>query len=1255
MRRLLPLLWVAACLLSPSFGAPAGDPITTAFDRWAVDDVRSAAQVLGDHVMAGAARLGSLDAEEADRLADDLEFSAVLLGRMAAELDSPAFVRSLIDGVQVDPAYGMLRARLAWLRGDAAEELGCLVRWSIAGPFDNERGRGMTRPTPAEQDPTAASYAGKVREVSWRELPEPFPATGVLRLGALLDPATQVCVVARTWVRSEVGRDVLLLLGAAEEVRVWSQGKPRYEALGGYDFGTDGHAIPLRLDPGWTELVIKVGGGEDASPTFAARLVEPVRGRAVRLEHTALAPDGLGPRQIEDPGGKIRGDVTVRRPGAWRRYADGDMPEDRFRLAVLQQDAMSAPRSERPGRTAAQAAATARPGVLRYELVRLSTLREQGALATEEDTAPWRTSLDGILAEHGDRARLLRERAEHAAYAQGLLTRALEYNARSLESNPASVPGRWQRVRLLESLGQRDSALHEAAELAREAAALDWVSIAADLANRLPVGDARAEDLLKASAAGGRLSALLELSGVRRLRADDRSAETLAGDLEHVLTHRPWSTQARVQLGRAALAMGEPAFALELFDDAIRIAPQRASLRRQRYAALLQLGRRDEAIAAVEAAVELDFGDEDSRRLLEALRETDTEAFYVPWERSLEGILAQRAADAPVEADTAGREVLLDQRIVEVQPDGGSKTYRRSVQRVLSEAGARQLDRRSWRAFQGQEVRVLQADVLHADGRIDRAPTGRSGRRGIVNVDLPPLVPGDVVDLVWSRDESPSEVFGDYFGLDVPLVAEASLPLRESELILIWPESQPLFVHARNLPEAAGDFGAQGAAAEPAAIDGEDLGDGRRLARWSLVDHEPVRVEPWMPPGQETGPRIQASTYASWADFGRWWWNLIKGEIRVSPEMRERVAELTAGAATPLEKLRSIYDFVVTDIRYNAWEFGVHGYEPYSAPVIFSRGFGDCKDKAILLRAMLGVAGIEALPVLIRSEPRRFEEDLELALVSHFNHCIAWVPEQPGIPEMYLDGTARLHPLEVLPDSDAGAKVVIVGEGRAERARIPFPSADSNVERRTIRLDLSGEDGPRVQLELDPQGRYDARDRYRFTGSEKERDEEAERLLSGLFGALNGDVASTWPDFEDLGQSPVTVLEAGVESVSRSVEGGFELDSSFDQLELLRTLAAETSRTTDLLLDVPWTRETTLELVLAPDAEVPVLPEPLSMETPDAGFVRTVERTEQGVRIVDRFSLRTQRIEPERYAAFRELAREVDRIQSSSIKVQVKP
>jgi cellulose synthase operon protein C len=122
-----------------------------------------------------------------------------------------------------------------------------------------------------------------------------------------------------------------------------------------------------------------------------------------------------------------------------------------------------------------------------------------------------------------------------------------------------------------------------------------------------------------------------------------------------------------------------------------------------------------------------------------------------------------------------------------------------------------------------------------------------------------------------------------------------------------------------------------------------------------------------MPSPEEFTPEVQVSSYADWDAFTTWWWNLIKDQYDVSDAMRAKLEEILEGKTTDEEKLRAIYDFVVTDVRYVAWEFGVHGYKPYRASAIFDRRFGDCKDKALLINALLSEIGLKGYPVLIRA------------------------------------------------------------------------------------------------------------------------------------------------------------------------------------------------------------------------------------------------------------------------------------------------
>ncbi len=52
---------------------------------------------------------------------------------------------------------------------------------------------------------------------------------------------------------------------------------------------------------------------------------------------------------------------------------------------------------------------------------------------------------------------------------------------------------------------------------------------------------------------------------------------------------------------------------------------------------------------------------------------------------------------------------------------------------------------------------------------------------------------------------------------------------------------------------------------------------------------------------------------------------------------------------------------------YVALEFGIYSYKPYPVTQIYARRFGDCKDKASLMIALLRAAGIEAEIALVRT------------------------------------------------------------------------------------------------------------------------------------------------------------------------------------------------------------------------------------------------------------------------------------------------
>src|ERR1700758_177221 len=72
--------------------------------------------------------------------------------------------------------------------------------------------------------------------------------------------------------------------------------------------------------------------------------------------------------------------------------------------------------------------------------------------------------------------------------------------------------------------------------------------------------------------------------------------------------------------------------------------------------------------------------------------------------------------------------------------------------------------------------------------------------------------------------------------------------------------------------------------------------------------------------------------FESWADMARWQDGLDRGRRTASPEIKQKVADLTKADATPLGKMRSLAQSVQKDVRYVAIQLGIGGWHPHPAP-----------------------------------------------------------------------------------------------------------------------------------------------------------------------------------------------------------------------------------------------------------------------------------------------------------------------------------
>ena len=103
--------------------------------------------------------------------------------------------------------------------------------------------------------------------------------------------------------------------------------------------------------------------------------------------------------------------------------------------------------------------------------------------------------------------------------------------------------------------------------------------------------------------------------------------------------------------------------------------------------------------------------------------------------------------------------------------------------------------------------------------------------------------------------------------------------------------------------------------------------------------------------------------------------------------------------------------YVQDQIRYVGIEIGSNSHQPHSPEKVFDQGFGDCKDKALLLTTILNYEKIEAYVALVNTQEREnLNQDAPSALA--FNHAI--VALKRGNDFTFVDPTNSLQRGELI-------------------------------------------------------------------------------------------------------------------------------------------------------------------------------------------------------------------------------------------------
>lgn len=674
----------------------------------------------------------------------------------------------------------------------------------------------------------------------------------------------------------------------------------------------------------------------------------------------------------------------------------------------------------------------------------------------------------------------------------------------------------------------------------------------------------------------------------------------------------------------------------KILKDYLEYAPDWAYGREMLGTAFLQCGKNENALKEFEKSLLLNPQNDNLKRRLSYLK-PEEEPFYSSYK-----IPENEFSQENDKYEDQSILILLDNTFVLVEKSGLSSRYFQFAAKVQSNYGAQVLS-----SFpitfdpDYQEVRIIEATAKRKDGTKLRAESYTTSylsdpkyqlyyRNRQLILSFSGLKKGDVVSIEYIiTDRGESNTYGNYFGDFTAF--QANFPILNKIYTLKVPENFNI------------SHKGVGIDVEPIIV----KSSGFAVYRWHKKDIPNLKSEAYSPGFSEIAPYLHISTFKGWEELGKWYSAFIKDQWEISDVAKKLVNQLIEGKSSTYEKVEAIHKWVVSNTRYVGLEFGVHGYKPYKASQVFERRFGDCKDKALLLCAMLKEAKVEANMVLLRTRNLgRIEK--EPASLSSFNHAITYIPEL----NVFIDPTAEFSGLKEVPYLDQGVDALIVSsDGKVKIKTIPQNSPDENVFYAKYQIETK-----KGETEVATFGSYiikgveAAMIRADFQNSEKQK-ETLEKQLSRNYPAAKVEEA-TFSDMKNINKEVEISFKGKMNGVLK-IAGGLTVSGALwmGNTSLSSTYCALTER--KFPLEIPYALTQVYDVTYKfPKGTSVSLPEEKTIETEFGTFRRSVKRYNDSANIVSEVVLKVTRVEVKNYKEFKLFLNEIDKMTSERIQIK---
>jgi len=276
--------------------------------------------------------------------------------------------------------------------------------------------------------------------------------------------------------------------------------------------------------------------------------------------------------------------------------------------------------------------------------------------------------------------------------------------------------------------------------------------------------------------------------------------------------------------------------------------------------------------------------------------------------------------------------------------------------------------------------------------------------------------------------------------IDWSPILDSNIPTKEAVLTLLVPVNYPILLHSQYIDKPNVD------------TTGTCIKYTWR-AKSSVVDAK----QTLSPPFRQVIPSLSIvpenfryeteGSFKSWAQFGDWHCELLKGKDELPEKEKKRVVTLLSGVEDDKEKIRILYHYLQDETRYVNISIETGGFKPYPASYVANNKYGDCKALTNYFRSLLKVAGINSFYTLINAGSPKRMVNKEFPS-QQFNHAILYIPQEDS-SDIWLDCTSKGpfdYPGTFIQDRDA----LIIDANNSHFIRTPPLKPENVAEIRSI-------------------------------------------------------------------------------------------------------------------------------------------------------------------------------------------------------------